>query len=55
MIEIRWDWIAEHLDDVAEKSWQHLQLLVIPMLAGFVIALRAGARWRCAGRARSGP
>ena len=39
MIEIRWDWIAGHLDDVAEKTWQHLQLLVIPMLAGFVIAL----------------
>lgn len=39
MIEIRWDWIASHLDDVAEKTWQHLQLLVIPMLAGFLIAL----------------
>jgi osmoprotectant transport system permease protein len=38
MIEIRWDWIAGHLDDVAEKTWQHLQLLVIPMVAGFVIA-----------------
>ncbi|HSM32927.1 MAG TPA: ABC transporter permease [Anaerolineae bacterium] len=38
MIEIRWDWIAGHLDDVAEKTWQHLQLLVIPMLAGFAIA-----------------
>lgn len=39
MIEIRWDWIAGHLDDVAEKTWQHLQLLIIPMLAGFAIAL----------------
>ena len=38
MIEIRWDWIADHLDDVAEKTWQHLQLLVIPMVAGFIIA-----------------
>ena len=38
MIEIRWDWIAGHLDDVAEKTWQHLQLLVIPMAVGFVIA-----------------
>ena len=38
MIEIRWDWIANHLDDVAEKTWQHLQLLVIPMVAGFIIA-----------------
>lgn len=38
MIEIRWDWIANHLDDIAEKTWQHLQLLVIPMVAGFIIA-----------------
>ena len=38
MIEIRWDWIADHLDDVAEKTWQHLQLVVIPMVAGFIIA-----------------
>lgn len=38
MIEIRWDWIAGHLDDVAEKTWQHLQMLVIPMVAGFAIA-----------------
>jgi osmoprotectant transport system permease protein len=38
-IEIRWDWIAAHLDDVIEKTWQHLQLLVIPMIAGFLIAL----------------
>ncbi|MGD8683717.1 MAG: ABC transporter permease [Chloroflexota bacterium] len=38
MIEIRWDWIAGNLDDVAEKTWQHLQLLLIPMVAGFAIA-----------------
>ena len=38
MIEVRWDWIASHLDDVADKTWQHLQLLLIPMVAGFVIA-----------------
>lgn len=38
MIEIRWDWIANHLDDVGEKTWQHLQLLVVPMVVGFVIA-----------------
>lgn len=38
MIEIRWDWIIDHLDDVGEKTWQHLQLLVIPMLIGFAIA-----------------
>ena len=38
MIEIRWSWIASHLDDIAEKTGQHLQLLIIPMVAGFVIA-----------------
>ena len=38
MIEIRWDWIVSHLDDVAEKTWQHVQLLVIPMVVGFAIA-----------------
>ena len=42
MIEIRWDWIAGHLDDIAEKTWQHLQLLVIPMVAGLLIALALG-------------
>jgi osmoprotectant transport system permease protein len=38
MIEIRWDWIIAHLDDVVDKTWQHLILLVIPMLIGFGIA-----------------
>lgn len=38
MVEIRWDWIVGHLDDVADKTWQHVQLLVVPMVAGFVIA-----------------
>ncbi|MFV2061933.1 MAG: ABC transporter permease [Chloroflexota bacterium] len=39
MIEIRWDWIASHLDDIAEKTWQHVQLLIIPMVFGFAIAM----------------
>ena len=38
MIEIRWDWIASHLDDIADKTVQHVYLLVVPMVAGFVIA-----------------
>ena len=32
-------WIAGHLDDVALRTWQHLQLLVIAMMAGFLIAI----------------
>lgn len=39
MIEIRWDWIVRHADDIADKTWQHLQLLLIPMFFGFAIAL----------------
>ena len=38
MIEIRWQWIIDHLDDVGEKTWQHIQLLIIPMVIGFAIA-----------------
>jgi ABC-type proline/glycine betaine transport system permease subunit len=38
VIEIRWQWIIDHLDDVGEKTWQHVQLLVIPMVIGFAIA-----------------
>jgi osmoprotectant transport system permease protein len=36
---IDWQWIVEHLDDVGEKLTQHLQLLVVPMIAGFLISL----------------
>ena len=36
---IDWEWVAEHLDDIVEKLEQHLMLLAIPMLAGFLISL----------------
>lgn len=39
MPEIDLVWVVEHLDDILEKTQQHLILLVIPMVAGFVIAL----------------
>lgn len=32
-------WIMDHLDDVVEKLEQHLQLLFIPLVAGFAISL----------------
>jgi osmoprotectant transport system permease protein len=32
-------WVGSHLDDVALRLWQHVQLLAIPMLAGFAISL----------------
>ncbi len=36
---IDWDWIFRHLDDVANRTIQHLQLTIIPVALGFVIAL----------------
>jgi osmoprotectant transport system permease protein len=36
---IDFPWIAEHLDDVVLRTWQHVQLLIVPMLAGFAISL----------------
>jgi osmoprotectant transport system permease protein len=38
MIEIRWDWIVNNLDEVVDKTVQHVWLLVVPMVVGFVIA-----------------
>jgi osmoprotectant transport system permease protein len=38
MIEIRWEWIADNLDEVLDKTVQHVWLLVVPMVAGFIIA-----------------
>jgi osmoprotectant transport system permease protein len=36
---IDWTWIAEHLDDIALRTLQHLWLAAIAVVAGFVIAL----------------
>jgi osmoprotectant transport system permease protein len=38
-MEIRWDWIADHLDDIALAIWQHLIYVAVPLAAGFVISL----------------
>ena len=32
-------WIASHLDDVLEATTQHVQLVAIPLLIGFILAL----------------
>ncbi|MEO6207161.1 MAG: ABC transporter permease [Candidatus Limnocylindrales bacterium] len=32
-------WILDHLDDIAESILQHLQLTIVPLIAGFFIAL----------------
>ena len=38
-MEIRWDWIAGHLDDIALALWQHIVLMAVPLAIGFVISL----------------
>jgi osmoprotectant transport system permease protein len=38
-VVIDWGWIAGHLDDVAERIWQHLVLTAVPLAAGFAISL----------------
>ncbi len=36
---IDFDWIYRHLDDVGTRTLQHLQLTLIPVFLGFIIAL----------------
>ncbi len=36
---IDFEWIVEHLDDIAERILQHLQLTILPLVIGFVISL----------------
>ncbi len=36
---IDFEWILEHLDDIGEAILQHLQLTILPLIAGFFIAL----------------
>jgi osmoprotectant transport system permease protein len=38
-MEIRWDWILDHLDDIALALWQHVVYTAIPLAVGFVISL----------------
>ena len=36
---IRWDWIASHLDDIAELLVEHIVLTALPVLFGLVVSL----------------
>jgi osmoprotectant transport system permease protein len=38
-VEIRWDWIAGHLDDIALAIWQHIVYTAVPLAVGFVISM----------------
>ena len=41
-LSIDWGWLASHVDDMYERFLQHLQLVVIAVVAGFVISLVLG-------------
>jgi osmoprotectant transport system permease protein len=41
-LSIDWGWLADHVGAMYERFLQHLQLVVIAVLAGFVIALVLG-------------
>jgi osmoprotectant transport system permease protein len=38
-VDIRWDWIVTHLDDILLALWQHIVLVAVPLGVGFVISL----------------
>jgi osmoprotectant transport system permease protein len=46
---IRWDWVADHTDDITERLVQHVELTAIALAIGLAIALPLGVasyRWR---------
>ncbi len=44
---IRWDWVADHTDDIRERLFQHVELTVVALVIGLVLAVPIGvAAWR---------
>lgn len=46
---IRWDWIVTNLDDIGERTWEHVLMTVIAVGIGFVISFVLSlliVRWR---------
>lgn len=44
---IRWDWVADHTDDIYERLLEHIELTAVALTLGLVIALPIGvAAWR---------
>jgi osmoprotectant transport system permease protein len=46
---IRWDWIVENLDDIAERTWEHIFMTVVAVAVGFAISFVLSlliTRWR---------
>jgi osmoprotectant transport system permease protein len=38
-VDIRWDWIVDNWDTILEAVWQHLILVSVPLVVGFIISL----------------
>ncbi len=38
-MEIRWDWIADNADVILLALWQHMILVIVPLVVGFAISL----------------
>jgi osmoprotectant transport system permease protein len=38
-VDIRWDWIVDNWDTILEAVWQHLILVSVPRVVGFIISL----------------
>ncbi len=51
---VDFDWILTHLDDIAERLLQHLQLTIIPLVLGIILSLLL-AIWAVRRRAAFGP
>jgi osmoprotectant transport system permease protein len=39
---VRWDWVGDHLDDIAGDLAQHIELTVIAVVVGLMLSLPAG-------------
>ena len=39
---IQWDWLARHLDDIAVRTFEHIQLTAIAVGVGLVVSLALG-------------
>jgi osmoprotectant transport system permease protein len=38
-VDIRWDWIVDNWDTILNAIWQHLILVIVPLVVGFAISL----------------
>jgi osmoprotectant transport system permease protein len=38
----RWEWVVDHLDDVAARSWEHVFLTLVAIGIGFAISFPVG-------------